>query len=123
MHLLTLLERGFSIPDAAQILGISVPTTERRLQEFGISSTQFFMVIDDQTLDCTIEDILRNFSFKCLQLNDWCSFKQRCKSLAVSDQEVHETSLPRGGSTLGLKSEQCLQKELQGVFTAWPLAY
>ena len=56
-----LLERGFSVPDVAQILGIGVRTTERRLQEFGISSTQFFTVIDDQTLDCTIEDILRNF--------------------------------------------------------------
>ena len=56
-----LLERGFSVPDVAQILGISVRTTERRLHEFGISSTQFFTVIDDQTLDCTIEDILRNF--------------------------------------------------------------
>ena len=56
-----LLERGFSVPAVAQILGISVRTTERRLQEFGISATQLFTLIDDQTLDRTIEDILRSF--------------------------------------------------------------
>ena len=56
-----LLERGFSVPAVAQILGISVRTTERRLQEFGISATQLFTLINDQTLDRTIEDI--KFSF------------------------------------------------------------
>lgn len=52
-----LLERGFSVPDVAHMLGLSVRTTERRLQEFNISSRQFFTIIDDQTLDRTIEDV------------------------------------------------------------------
>lgn len=56
-----LLERGFSVPDVAHMLGLSVRTTERRLQEFNISSRQFFTIIDDQTLDRTIEDVLRSF--------------------------------------------------------------
>ena len=56
-----LLERGFSVPDVAHMLGLSVRTTERRLQEFNISSRQFFTIIDDQTLDRTLEDILRSF--------------------------------------------------------------
>ena len=56
-----LLERGFSVPDVAHMLGLSVRTTERRLQEFNISSRQFFPIIDDQTLDRTIEEILRSF--------------------------------------------------------------
>lgn len=56
-----LLERGFSVPDVARMLGLSVRTTERRLQEFNISSRQFFTDIDDQTLDRAIRDILRSF--------------------------------------------------------------
>ena len=55
------MERGFSVPDVAHMLGLSVRTTERRLQEFNISSRQFFTIIDDQTLNRTIEDILRSF--------------------------------------------------------------
>ena len=54
------LERGFSVPDVAHMLGLSVRTTERRLQEFNISARQFFTIIDDETLDHTIEDILRS---------------------------------------------------------------
>lgn len=56
-----LLERGFSVRDVAQLLGLSLRTTERRLQEFGISCGQFFTSIDDETLDCTVETILRSF--------------------------------------------------------------
>ncbi|XP_068713652.1 uncharacterized protein [Montipora foliosa] len=56
-----LLERGFSVPDVAQLLGLSLWTTERRLQEFGISSGQFFTTIDNETLDHTVETILRSF--------------------------------------------------------------
>ena len=44
-----------------QGLTCSVRTTERPLQEFNISSRQFFTIIDDQTLDRTIDDILRSF--------------------------------------------------------------
>ena len=43
------------------MLGLSVRTTERRLQEFNISSRQFVTTIDDQTVDRTIEEILRSF--------------------------------------------------------------
>ena len=56
-----LIERGFSIPDIAHILGISVRTTERRLLEFGLFATQAFTSIDNQSLDHTIQDIVRYF--------------------------------------------------------------
>ncbi|XP_067054671.1 uncharacterized protein [Acropora muricata] len=56
-----LLERGFSVPDVAQLLGLSLRTAERRLQEFGISSGQFFTTIDNETLDRTVQTILRRF--------------------------------------------------------------
>ena len=56
-----LIERGFSIPDIAHILGISVRTIERRLLQFGLSATQAFTSIDNQSLDHTIQDIVRNF--------------------------------------------------------------
>ena len=41
------IERAFRIPDISRILGISIRTTERRLQEFGLSTTQMFTSIDD----------------------------------------------------------------------------
>ena len=64
-----LLERGFSVPDVAQLLGLSLRTTERRLQEFGISSGQFFTTIDNETLDRTVETILRSFpSYGCRRM-------------------------------------------------------
>ena len=56
-----LLKRGSSVPDVAHTLGLSVRTTERRLREFNISSRRFFTIMDDETLDRTIEDILRSF--------------------------------------------------------------
>ena len=56
-----LLEGGFSIPDVAKLLGLTLRTTERRLKEFAISSGQFFTAIDDQTLDCTVQTILVSF--------------------------------------------------------------
>ena len=51
----SLLERGFSVTDIAQIRGLSVRTTERRLQEFGISARQFFTVTDDESLYRAVE--------------------------------------------------------------------
>jgi transcriptional regulator with XRE-family HTH domain len=56
-----LLERGFSVPDIAQTLGVSVSTIERRLREFRIPARSFYSVIDDETLDRTIRDISRSF--------------------------------------------------------------
>ena len=46
---------------STHILGISVRTTERRLLEFGLSATQAFRSIDNQSLDHTIHDIVRCF--------------------------------------------------------------
>ena len=54
-----LLKRGFSVPDIAQTLGVSLSTIERRLREFRIPARSFYSVIDDETLDRTIRHRLR----------------------------------------------------------------
>ena len=54
-------ERGFSIPGTAQILGVSSRTIKRRLQEFGMTATQRFSVVDDQTIDLIIATTVRDF--------------------------------------------------------------
>jgi hypothetical protein len=56
-----LLERGFSLPDVAKILGVSLRTIERRLKDFNLSARIFYSRMDDETLDNTIRDILRTF--------------------------------------------------------------
>ena len=57
-----LLERAFSVPDIARIIGVySVSTIERRLHEFHIAARSFYFDIDDETLDRTIRDISRSF--------------------------------------------------------------
>lgn len=55
------LGESFSVPDIAQTLGVSLSTIERRLHEFCIPARSFYSVIDDETLDRTIRDILRSF--------------------------------------------------------------
>ena len=49
--------------DVVHMLGLSVRTTGRRLQELNISSAQFFIIIHQtfDDFDCTIENILRSF--------------------------------------------------------------
>ena len=56
-----LLERAFSVPDIARIIGVSVSTIERRLHEFHVAARSFYFDIDDETLDRTIRDISRSF--------------------------------------------------------------
>ncbi|KAK3747006.1 hypothetical protein QZH41_011963 [Actinostola sp. cb2023] len=56
-----LLERGFSLPNIASILGVSLRTIERRINKFNISTRLFYSEIDDDTLDDTIRDISRTF--------------------------------------------------------------
>ena len=55
------LERAFSVPDIARIIGVSVSTIERRLHEFHIPARSFYSDIDNKTLDRTIIDISRTF--------------------------------------------------------------
>ena len=51
----------FLPPDMVQFLSLSLRTTERRLQKFGMSLGQFFTTIDNETLDRTVKTILRSF--------------------------------------------------------------
>lgn len=78
-------ERGFSVTDIAQILGLSVRTKERRLQEFGISARQFFTVIDDESLDSAVEGILRNFP--------WYSYRRMTGDLFSNGVRVQQVRI------------------------------
>ena len=56
-----LVENDISIPDIAQVLGVSVSTVKRRLREFGISSTERKTPISDTDLDAAVQGIQRMF--------------------------------------------------------------
>lgn len=56
-----LLERGFTIPEISRMLGVSVRTVERRLCDFGLSATEIYSQIDNDTLDRIVQEIVREF--------------------------------------------------------------
>ena len=56
-----LVENDISIPDIAQVLGVSVSTVKSRLREFGISSTERKTPISDTDLDVAVRGIQRMF--------------------------------------------------------------
>ena len=56
-----LVENDISIPDIAQVLGVSVSMVRRRLREFGISSTERKTPISDTDLDAAVQGIQRMF--------------------------------------------------------------
>jgi hypothetical protein len=56
-----LVERGFRIPEISRMLSTSVRTIERRLHDFGLSATENYSQIDDESLDRIIQEILRDF--------------------------------------------------------------
>ena len=56
-----LVENDISIPDIAQVLGVSVSTVKKRLREFGISSTESKTPISDTELDAAVQGIQQMF--------------------------------------------------------------
>ena len=91
-----LSEGGFSVPDVAHMLGFSVRTTERRLQEFNISSRQFFTIIDDQTLDRMIGGDFAKFPIIWLSSNDRCFLSNGIKVQQVRIRESMRRVNPDG---------------------------
>lgn len=55
-----LVERGFTIPEISRMLSTSVRPIERRLRDFGLSATENYSHIDDESLDRIIQEILRD---------------------------------------------------------------
>ena len=58
-----LVENDISIPDIAQVLGVSVSTVKRRLREFGISNTERKTPISDTDLDAKLKTNQRILPF------------------------------------------------------------
>ena len=80
-----LVERGFTIPDISHMLNVRVRTVERRLHDFGLSTTENYSLIDDQSLDRVIQGILRDFpSF---------GYRQMTGALASRDIKVQQVRI------------------------------
>ena len=56
-----LVENDISIPNIAQVLGVSVSMVKRRLREFGISSTERKTPISDTDLDAAVQGMQQMF--------------------------------------------------------------
>ena len=57
-HLLAL---GFSDPNIANVLGVSLSTVRRRMSEYGLSVRALYSVISDQDLDRVVAEIKEDF--------------------------------------------------------------
>ena len=55
------LQVGFSVPHIAHLLGTSVRTIRRRMEEFGLSVTAFYSSISDNDLDAIVNETLTHF--------------------------------------------------------------
>ena len=60
-HLEFFVEQGFTSPAIANILGVSLRTVERRLNEFSVRLRSSYSDISNEDLDGVIESILCNF--------------------------------------------------------------
>ena len=60
-QLCSLLQVGFSVPHIAHLLGTSVRTIRRRMEEFGLSVTAFYSSISDNDLDAIVNETLTHF--------------------------------------------------------------
>jgi len=60
-HLCRLLQVGFSVPHIAHLLGTSVRTIRRRMEEFGLSVSDFYSSISNNDLDGVVIEVLTHF--------------------------------------------------------------
>ena len=60
-QLCSLLQVGFSVPHIAHLLGTSVWTIRRRMEEFGLSVSDFCSSISDNDLDGIVIEVLTHF--------------------------------------------------------------
>ena len=56
-----LLGLGFSCPKISEVLGVSLSTIKRRMNEFGLSVTSLYSIITDQELDAIVSQIKIDF--------------------------------------------------------------
>ena len=68
-----LIENGFSVPQIAELLGVSVRTVRRRMSEIGLSVREQYSTITDQELDRHVREIQLEFPM--------CGNRQMCGHL------------------------------------------
>ena len=56
-----LIENKFSVPQIADMLGVSIRTVRRRMTEFGLSITAQYSMLSDQELDDIVQTIRQQF--------------------------------------------------------------
>ena len=56
-----LVENRFSVPQIADMIGVSVRTVHRRMSDFGLSIREQYSLMSDTELDRIIESIQREF--------------------------------------------------------------
>ena len=55
------IELGFHIPEMANMLGVCAKTVQRRLKDYGLSITDTYSNISNETLDSQVNEILQMF--------------------------------------------------------------
>ena len=56
-----LIENRFSVPQIADMLGVSISTVRRRMTEFGLSITAQYSMLSDQEIDEIVQRIQQQF--------------------------------------------------------------
>ncbi len=56
-----LIENGFSVPELAEIIGVSIRTVRRRMSDFGLSIRAQYSLITDTELDALVSEIQLQF--------------------------------------------------------------
>ena len=60
-QLATLLESKLTVPQIAEILGVSVRTVRRRMTDYGLSVRSLYSNLTDEQLDRVVEDVMSHF--------------------------------------------------------------
>ena len=56
-QLTMLIEHRFSVPQIAEMFGVSVSTLRRRMTEYGLSISATYSSISDEDLDALVDEI------------------------------------------------------------------
>ena len=72
-HLEYLVENRFTVPQIAELIGVSPRTVHRRLAEFGISISSQYAEVTDEYLELVMSSIQKEYP--------WCGNRQMCGHL------------------------------------------
>ena len=100
-QLLHLVDNGFTCPQICQMLGVSLRTIHRRMDEYGINITGTYSTLSDLELDTLIQDI------RILFPN--CGYTMMAGHLLSRGQRVQQVQI----------RESMIRLDPDGVVTRW----